>query len=282
MRQSGLMHLGIFAKTFPGSRPEAVLQQVAAAGYTQAQYNMACSGLAAMPDAISHEEAQSVAAAARAAHVSIAAVSGTYNMIHPDPTVRTDGLRRLAVLASRCGAMGAPLITLCTGTRNAQDQWHHHPDNTTPAAWHDLLLEMAKVLAIAETHDVQLGIEPEQANVVDSAEKARALLDHFASPRLRIVFDAANLIEGIAIKDQPRMIAQGIDLLAGDIAMVHAKDRAADGRVVAAGQGTIDFKHYLGSLRRAGFAGPVITHGLSAAEAPAVARFLTETLAQIT
>ena len=56
--------------------------------------------------------------------------------------------------------------------------------------------------------------------------------------------------------------------------MAHAKDRHADGSFVAAGAGVIDFRHFVRTLRRAGFDGPLVTHGLSEAAAPAVATFL--------
>ena len=60
--------------------------------------------------------------------------------------------------------------------------------------------------------------------------------------------------------------------------MAHAKDRAADGAFVAAGQGVLDYPHYLGALRRAGFDGPLVAHGLAADEAPAVGAFLRRAL----
>ena len=61
--------------------------------------------------------------------------------------------------------------------------------------------------------------------------------------------------------------------------MAHAKDRDAEGRFVAAGSGVVDFGGFLGGLRRAGFDGAVVTHGLSAEEAPGVAAFLRGRLA---
>ena len=64
------MKLGIFAKTFDGTDPRAVLQSVAAAGYAGAQYNMACSGLPSRPDEIADGQAQAVADAARACSVA--------------------------------------------------------------------------------------------------------------------------------------------------------------------------------------------------------------------
>src|SRR3954462_13417331 len=99
------MEIGIFAKTFPEIGAEPVLAAVRNAGYASAQFNMACLGLPSMPDAIDDATAASVGQAARQTGVSIAAVSGTYNMIHPDPAVRRDGLARLKVLIAAARAM---------------------------------------------------------------------------------------------------------------------------------------------------------------------------------
>lgn len=274
------MQLGIFAKTFAGTSPDAVLSATAEAGYTAAQYNMACSGLASMPDAIPDDVAKAVAHAAKAAGITLAAVSGTYNMIHPDIVKREAGLARLGVIASACRAMGTGMVTVCTGTRDPDDQWRAHPDNDGADSWRDLLAAMERASLVAEQHDIVLGIEPELANVVNSPAKARTLIDELRSPRLKIILDPANLFEHAALDEQHRIVSAAIDLLGDRIAMAHAKDRAADGNVVAAGQGTIDFHHYFRELQRIGFDGPVITHGLSAAEAGPVNGFLREAMTE--
>ncbi|MDQ0474757.1 sugar phosphate isomerase/epimerase family protein [Labrys wisconsinensis] len=274
------MQLGIFAKTFDAQGAVPVLRAVAEAGYATAQFNLACLGLPSMPDRIEPEVAASVGAAAGQTGVGIAAVSGTYNMIHPDPAVRRAGLARLEVLCAAASAMGTRLVTLCTGTRDAEDQWRWHPDNASPEAWRDLLAEMTAAAALAERHDVELGIEPELANVVSSAVRARRLIDEIDSARLRIVLDPANLFE-VAEEDERRtIVARAVDLLAGDIALAHAKDRHADGSFATAGQGVVDFAHFVGRLRAAGFDGPLVTHGLAAAEAPGVATFLQRVIAE--
>lgn len=273
------MKLGIFAKTFEGSDPGTVLRSVADAGFACAQYNMACSGLAAMPDEISEEQARSVAAAAKASGVEIVAVSGTYNMIHPDLAVREAGHRRLAVLAGRCASMSTGLITLCTGTRDPLDQWKEHPDNNSPEAWCDLLDAMATAVEIAERYDIDLGIEPELANVVNSVAKARRLIDELKSPRIKIVLDPANLFEVETLGEQRTIVGSAIDLLGDRIVMAHAKDRTQDGHFATAGKGVLDYSHYLRKLSEIGFDGSLITHGLSAPEAGGVAEFLKARLA---
>ena len=268
------MRLGIFAKTFAGAGPSAVLAAAKAAGFDAAQYNMACSGLPSMPDAIPADVVAAVARASQDEDVPVCAVSGTYNMAHPDPAARAAGLRRLEVIAAACGGMGTRLITLCTGTRDPDDQWRHHPDNSSADAWRDMRAEMEKALAIAERFDLRLGIEPELANIVDSAAKARRLIDEMASPALAIVLDPANLFEREDLADQRRIVAEAIALLADRIVMGHAKDRDADGAFVAGGSGVLDYPHYMRCLRQAGFDGDLVAHGLSAEEAPGVSAFL--------
>ena len=273
------MKIGIFAKTFEGSDPATVLAAVKAAGFSAAQYNMACSGLASMPDVLESGAALAVAEAAHATGIEISAVSGTYNMIHPDRALREKGHAGLEVLAARCAEMGSHLITLCTGTRDAVDQWRAHPDNNMPEAWRDLLGAMEIAIGIAERYNIYLGIEPELANVVNSAQKARQLIDELQSPRLKIVLDPANLFEVVSLEEQRRIVAAAIDLLADRIVMGHAKDRTPAGAFTTAGRGVLDYPHYLGCLNRLGFDGALITHGLAAHEAADVAVFLNSALA---
>lgn len=275
------MRLGIFAKTFAGGDPLTVLQAARAAGYATVQYNLACSGLLPLPEFVSDEIAIAVRAASVETGVTIAAVSATYNMIHPDPEVRQRGHLGLCAIARAAHGMGTRLLTLCTGTRDPDDPWRKHPDNSTPAALRDLLESIKAALDVAEGYDLDLGIEPELANVIDSAVRARWLIDELQSPRLKIVLDPANLFEREPPLRARGMVSQACDLLGDRIVMGHAKDRYEDGRFAAAGKGVIDYPHYLRCLRSIGFTGPLVAHGLSAAEAPAVATFLHSVMREI-
>ena len=272
------MRAGIFAKTFSAPGALGAMRSAKADGFETVQFNMACCGLPAMPDGIAPETIAEIVGASRETGVSIAAVSATYNMIHPDPKVRRDGMRKLEVILNSARGMGTSLVTLCTGTRDAGDQWRHHPDNQSAGAWRDLLFEMDKAVALADQYGVDLGIEPELANVVNSADAAKRLLKEVDSPRLRIVLDPANLFETAVPQVRRSIVAHAAETLAGSISMAHAKDRDAAGGFVAAGTGVIDFPHFLACLRQADFDGPLVAHGLSEAEAPAVSAFLAKAM----
>jgi sugar phosphate isomerase/epimerase len=275
------MQLGIFAKTFAGRDPLTVLQAAQAAGYTTVQYNLACSGLVSLPEFVPDEVASAARTASVQTGVGIAAVSGTFNMIHPDLEVRLSGHRALRAIARVAPRMGARLLTLCTGTRDPDDPWRRHPENHTPAALDDLLKSMEVAIGIADQYDLDLGIEPELANVIDSAVRARWLIDEMRSPRLKIVLDPANLFERATHSSQRELISEACDLLADRIVMGHAKDRYGDGGFAAAGKGVMDYPHYLKCLRSIGFTGPLVTHGLNSVDAPAVRSFLRSVLNEI-
>lgn len=269
-----MIKLGIFAKTFTRNHLNEVLDAVVDHGFSTIQFNMACVGLASMPDHIPSNLAREIGTACQKRRLTMAAVSGTFNMIHPDREHVRKGLQRLEVLAQHCRAMGTDTITLCTGTRDARDQWRAHPDNNLPDAWIDLLSSMEKALQIAERHNILLAFEPETANVINSTAKGKKLLQELQSKHLKVVFDPANLFEKASVEEIKRLITQGLDDLEGAIIMAHAKDRTAEGTFTAAGKGIIPFDFFVAELERRGFEGALVTHGLAEAEVPAVAKTL--------
>jgi sugar phosphate isomerase/epimerase len=268
------MKLGIFAKTFERPSVEAVFEAVRAHGLNVVQFNLSCAGLPSLPDEIDPAVTARVHAAALRSGVEIAAVSGTYNMIHPDPQIRQHNLRRLRTLAHACRDLGTSVITLCTGTRDPADMWRWHPQNAAPEAWSDLLQAMEAALVIAEEAQVTLAFEPERANVIYTAQRGRELLTAMQSPRLKVVIDGANLIIPGGERSVNAIMDEAFALLGEHLIMAHAKDRGADDKVRSVGEGIMDFEHYLGLLRAHGFAGPLIMHGMTEVQVPDAVRFL--------
>ncbi len=276
------MRVGIFAKTFYRPSLEEVLDAVVGHGIHEAQFNMSVAGLPSMPEEIAPALADRVREAAAERNVALAAVSGTFNMAHPEERVRREGLRRLGVISNSCGRLGTSTITLCTGTRDPENMWRRHPENGTPEAWRDMLATMQEALETAEECGVTLAFEPETGNVVDSAQKGRRLLDEMRSPHLKVVMDAANLFDA---EDPARrlsrsewIIAEAFELLGDDIVIAHAKDVRASGEFVAAGTGDLDYDLYLDHLAEAGYHGPLIIHGLGEEEVEGSVAFIRERL----
>jgi sugar phosphate isomerase/epimerase len=265
---------GVFARTYAGTDPAPLFARIAADGFRGVQFNLTCVGLAPLPASLPDGVASSVGQLARAAGLTLCALSGTYNMVHPDPARRGAARSGFANVLSAARAMGAPIVTLCTGSRDPQDMWKAHPGNAAPDAWSDLRRELDHALAAAEAAGLVLAIEPEPGNVVADAALARRLLDEVGSARLGIVLDAANILGPETLARQAEVVAHAVDLLGPDIVLTHAKDIDAAGRVVAAGRGAVDLAGFVQQVRAAGFDGPLIGHGFAETDAPAVARHL--------
>ncbi len=189
------MELGIFAKTFPRATLEQTLDAVVAHGLTQIQFNMSCMGLATLPDKLDEGSCVWIAQTLRERGLTMAAISGTFNMVDPNVSRVEHNLRRLEVLAEACRWLDTRIITLCTGSLDAQDMWKWHPDNGRKSTWERLVETMRAAVVIADRHEVTLAFEPEVNNVVSSVMRARRLLDEIDSRWLKVVIDPANLLE---------------------------------------------------------------------------------------
>ncbi len=253
---------GIFSTVFARPSLDETLAAVTDAGVDAVQFDLESVGLPMLPDEIPEGLPGRIRAACADHGVAITALSGTFNMAHPDPAVRERDLARFQVLAAAARPMGAPVITICTGTRDPDDMWRYHPDNGTPAAWADLLATLGVALGIAAEHDVTLAFEPEPANIVRDARRGRALLDELQHPRLAVVMDPANILAGAMDRPPDAVLTEAFDLLGDRIVATHAKDIDAAGRFCAAGKGIVPWAWHVELLREIGFAGPLVLHSL--------------------
>jgi len=171
------MKIGIFAKTFSRPTIEELFQAIASYGIYSVQFNMSCAGLETFPGNVSCELVERITGAAEQASVELAALSGTFNMAHPNPAVRCDGLEKFEILCEVTAQLCIPVITLCTGTRDPANMWKWHSDNDSKEAWDDLVQSIESALVVAEKNKLILAFEPESENVANSAFRARKLPD---------------------------------------------------------------------------------------------------------
>jgi sugar phosphate isomerase/epimerase len=264
------MELGIFAKTYPRHRMDEILNAVVADGFSFVQFNMVCAGLESMPAQIEDHVVEEIREGLSKRGLRMCALSATFNMIHPNLSEREKGLQRFALLAENARAMGTDLLTLCTGTRDPTSMWNYHPDNATPQAWRDLTDTLLKCIAIAEAHDLRLGIEPEIHNVIDGPQNARKLLDEMQCPQLVIVMDPANIFRLHDLPNMDTILKNAFALLEPFIALAHCKDVSDDDPPIygAAGTGVLNYRLYIELLRQMEYQGPLIFHSLSERQVP--------------
>ena len=201
-------------------------------------------------------------------------------MIHPDIEKRKEQTERCRNLIKNCPGMGAPVVSLCTGTRHHDNAWQYHPANADRESWWDLIITLEQLLPVAEANNVILGIEPERANVVSSAPKARKLLDEMKSPSLKIILDAANLVKLSELDGTAQILEEAFDVVGDDLVHIHAKDVMADENKShqPAGRGLLDFGVYCRLIVQCGFQGPVILHNLTEADVASSVQFVARHL----
>lgn len=270
------MEPGIFTKVFPRASLDETLAAVTAAGFRKVQFNLSCAGLPSLPDAIGQEDVERIAGSLQQHGIQVTALSGTFNMAHPEASVREAGVRRIGVLASMCAALGCHVITICTGTRARDDMWRSHPENTSAEAWADMLETVRGALGAIRPFRVRLGFEPEPGNVVRTPEDGVRLMTEAADPALGVVFDPANVLASFPGANSTAVLRDAIRLLGSRVVLAHGKDLAADGEPCALGRGIVPWDVVIEGLQAVGYRGPLVLHGLTEDEVPESLAYLAE------
>jgi sugar phosphate isomerase/epimerase len=275
------VELGIFSRTYPPAGIDKIFAQIARDGFQAIQFNFSSAGLPSLPKDFPETTIRKVMAGAQRHELTICAISGTYNMAHPEVARREADRIGFANIVRAAQFMQVPLVTICTGTRDATDMWKTHADNGSAEAWSTMRGELEFALELAERHGVALGVEPEHGNIIANARMARRLLDETENTRLKIVMDAANLLPPQSLARQREVVAEAVDLLGADLALVHTKDVSPTGQAVAAGRGAVDFPYFLRRIMAAGYRGALVSHNFPASDAAHVSRYLRRVLEDV-
>ena len=262
------MIVGVMTRMIHRPTLEQVADAIRGFGLDAIQLNLSSAGLPSLPEELGEERAHQIGDVFRTRSLVVAAVSGSFNAIHPDPTVRTAYIRRARLLVSRCRALGTSILTLCTGSRDPNNMWRSDRENSTPAAWQDLVATLRQLIPVAEDHGIMLAFEPEVVNVVGTVQKARQLIEELGSPSLRVVIDPANLVRPSDLPDTRPLLQEIFSTLGPHIALAHAKDvlppteGETECRRVPAFSGLLDYDYYVEQLVSSGFTGAIILHDL--------------------
>jgi sugar phosphate isomerase/epimerase len=232
-------------------------------GVSHIQFNLQSAGMESMPANLTEAKCDAIRREFEQHGLTNAVLSGTFNIIHPDRKVRKQGFDSFTLLAGSAKRLGTDILSVSTGTRDPEDMWRKDPTNDSEDAWREMLVSMSRLTAVAEENDVTIAFEPEQANIVDNARKARALIDVLQSKRVKVLIDAANLLNPANVSQQDDVLKEAFDLLGEDIVLAHAKEFSADGQLgnAALGRGVVNFPLYVALLEKAGYRNVLILHG---------------------
>lgn len=275
------MELGIFSRTYETDSIEETCLRMKAGGLTHTQFNLMNAGIPTLPETFDERKMEEIKAVTGKHGIILDALSGTFNMIDPDEEARRAGCQQFETQCRIARMLNIPIVTLCTGSKNKESKWKWHEDNEKQSSWDDLIRSTDDILRYAVDNHIVLGVETEASNIINTPEKARKYLDCMGSPNIKIIMDAANLFRKEQAADMSRILQEAFDVLGKDIVLAHAKDFTATESMefVAAGEGMLDFRLYISLLRRNGYKGPLIMHGLSEAQIAGSREFLEEIIA---
>ena len=212
-----------------------------------------CVGGPSLPDAIAPAARDPRARSPRRG-LTMAAVSGTYNMAHPD--------RRGA---RATGAAGSPSLIAAAPRARAPASSRSAPARATPTtcgartpttpaaeAWRDMRASRRRrARGSPSAHGVTLAVRARaQQRRRRRRAPARRLLDELRSPRLKVVIDAANLFRPGELARQRESCARRSPCSATTLVLAHAKDVRDDGTIVAAGRGGARLRALRGAAAR--------------------------------
>ena len=275
-----MKEIGIFSRTYEIGDLEETYRRMTANGITHTQFNLSNAGLPSLPEHVAETKLEEIRTLTAKYNIRLDALSGTFNMIDPDEEARKKGCDQFKLQCQIARYLGIPIVTLCTGSKNKESKWKWHEDNTKQSSWDDLMRTTETILKYADDNDVILGVETEASNINCSPEIARKYMDASGSDRIKIIMDGANLFHDGDAADMEKVLKEGFEILGRDIVLAHSKDISFKGNTefVAAGQGDLDFRLYIDLLKKTGYEGALIMHGLSEEQIPASKKFLEEIL----
>lgn len=171
------------------------------------------------------------------------AVLGCYlNLANPNPESLKNITHRYMAHIRFASLLGAGVVGTETGAPN--EEYKFEERSHSEEALEIFIRNLRPVVEYAEKMGVIVAIEPVYKHIVCNPKRARRVLDTIASPNLQIIFDPVNLLDICNYKERDAIIAEAIELLGDDIAMVHIKDFKVEGDKlisVAAGTGEMDY-----------------------------------------
>jgi sugar phosphate isomerase/epimerase len=221
--------IGVRAHDFGRLPADELAAKIAAKGLTCAQLavNKAIAGVDLKPGDLTPGLAWHIGQAFQKAGVQIAVLGCYINLSHPDPGARRPLLGYFKDHLRCARDFGCAVVGTETGSLNAD--WSFHPDNVTEHAFRALVPVVAELVAEAEQFGVTVGIEGVTSHVLNSPRRVRRLIDEIRSPNLQVIFDPVNLLSAENYREQDRVVKESFELFGERIAVIHAKDFAAEG-----------------------------------------------------
>jgi sugar phosphate isomerase/epimerase len=282
------MQLAVFSNVIQGSGPAEVAAKTRAYGFDAVQFIPRGISIGFGFDRDDPESSFEVWARAYAdAGVEVPAIGAYLNLLHHDPDVRRENMKKFKAFMAEMGHFGATLISTETGSLSVTSDWDPDPANFKPEALDELRGVTDEILPVAEANNVVILYEPYVVHVCYTPEMGAEFVRSYDSPHLQMLMDPTNWF-GVDDLDPDTVTAtlrRGFAAEHGLFRLAHAKDVAParePGALKPAlpgpGQGVLNYPEYIKLLRAEGYDGPLVIEHLTEPEVPDAVGFVRRQL----
>jgi len=179
-----------------------------------------------------------------------------FNALSPEREKQEDARRLLEKAIPLAPETGCPAIVVNGGNYDASGFLRGHRDNFTEAALDEAARGLASVVKLAESHGVQIAVEPFIQCVVNTPERFLALKEKVGSPALTVNLDVCNFFAFEDMWRPTEAVARICSALAGHYSLVHCKDLTVSKGVhihideTPLGTGMVDWDAAMGLVAR--------------------------------
>lgn len=213
------MRIGVRAHDFGKHTPARLAQILKDAGYNAAQLVLpkAIEGIDNYRD-ITPDQLDEIRAAFDAADIQISVLGCYMDLSNPDDTARMEAIENVRLVLGYAKKLGA--VTVASET-----SYDHLTAEEKAARTPAMLDSIKRIVHHAEEECVDFAIEPVEWHPLYKIEIVQEVLKAAGySPRLRILFDAANVITPDAIAQQSAVWEAWLDAFGDRIVALHIKD----------------------------------------------------------
>lgn len=209
------------------------------------------------------------------------------NLVHPDESVRAEGVRTLQAALRLAGWLGSRAIDTGPGSMNPRGPWFPDPYNWTAMARRQLIRSLRECAAAAQDAGVLLSMEGHQLVTLESAEVTAEILNAVDSPWVTCDYDSANWITLKEAWDTTSAVHRHFDVLGTHISSCHAKDIWVEDKLSVhlqdgcPGKGNMDFRTVLLRMHQLSPDLPVLPEGCSSEEIPQVVALFRSLAAEL-
>lgn len=235
-----MKHIGIRAHDLGSFASAEALATAAAAYGPSVPIQLAFAKVITPPPRLTDEYVASFAEALKERGVWTAVLGCYINPVHPDEAIRDEQLARFEEHLRLAPLLGNPIVGTETGS--VAPDCSYHVQTSERRVLDTLYRSIERMLEAAVRYQSVIGIEPvSRQHTISSIERMHALVEHFDTPHLRVIYDPVNLVPWTGIPEsdgtfrrvpsdeaQAAFFAAALDAFGSKIAALHIKDYRLD------------------------------------------------------